>query len=308
LHRRSREFVHRLHGLDLQAAGTVENGVDDHTRFAGRRLVPRHIARDIARAELQAGADAAHIGFDRQAGCSGQIGEIVRPGARDLHPTLRNVALGLNTLSDQRRIDAHNPQTADPQAIAASFERSRNPRCGIAALLDQACNDDAIRPAQSGDRDINAGTTPAFVAAPDDLLAEDAHLAGLDGFNRPDDFADGFDPVGGQRAVGLAQCHNACDVSDPQRLCRCRLAIDPYRHTRGVADPFAVDENAAKALDDPDDAGATDAVIVAAVCDPRSADAMIVASFDLRPDRGRSKEPESRQQQPSGDDRLLAHD
>jgi hypothetical protein len=307
LHRRSRKFVHRLHGLHLQAKGPVENGVHDHTRFARGRLEARHIARDIAGAELQVAADTAHIGLDRQAACSGQIGKIVRLGARDLHHALRHIALGLNTLSDQRRINADKPQTANPQAVATAFERSGNPRCGVAALLDKAGDDHAIGPAQSGDRDVNAGTAPAFVTVPYDFLTKDAHLAGLDGLNRPDHFADGFDPVGGQQAVGLAQRHNARDMSDPQRLRRRRGAIDPYRHTRRVADAFAVDENTAEALDDPDNAGAANAVIVTAARDPRSSDAVIVASCDLRPDRGRSGEPKSGQQQPSGNDRRLAH-
>ena len=122
---------------------------------------------------------------------------------------------------------------------------------------------------------------PAFVAGRDDPLAQHGHLAVLDAFDRPDHLADRVDAVGDQRAVRLRQRQHVRQMSDPQRLRRCRLAVDPHRDVRRIADALAIDENAAETLDDPDNAGAADAVIVA-TRDAGAADALIAAALDLR--------------------------
>jgi hypothetical protein len=96
-------------------------------------------------------------------------------------------------------------------------------------------------------------------------------------------------------------------LPDPQGVSRRRRAIDQYRHVWRVADAFVIDENAPKALDHPDDAGAANAAIVIAADDAGPPDALIVASLVQCPGRARSSEPKSRQQQPPGDDWLLRH-
>src|SRR5204863_1933250 len=219
LHRGAREVVHRLDRFNAQALQAVADGIHHHARILSR-LEARRVARHIARTELQIGADAPHIGLDRQARGTGQIREVVGSCARYLQLAARcEASLGLNALTDKRGIDAIEPQAADPQAVAIPFERSSHPRGSVATLLDQACDDHAVGAPQSRDRHLRADA-PVFTAGPRDLLAEDGDLAALDAFDRPHDLADRIDAVGGQHAVGLALRHHARDMPDPQRLYR----------------------------------------------------------------------------------------
>src|SRR5438876_7837813 len=148
---------------------------------------------------------------------------------------------------------------------------------------------------------------PAFVAGRYDPLAQHGHLAVLDAFDRPHHLADHADAVGDQRTVRLRQRQHARQMSDLERFRRCRFAIDPHRDVRRIADAFAVDENAAETLNDPDNAGAADALIVA-TRDTRSADTLIAAAAHLCPGGGRSGKPESHKQRPAREDGLPGHD
>src|SRR5712692_4578524 len=84
-------------------------------------------------------------------------------------------------------------------------------------------------------------------------------------------------------------------------------AFDPHHDVRRIADAFAVDENTAETLNDPDNAGAADALIVA-TRDTGAADTLVAAAAHLRPDGGRSGKPESHKQRPARDHGLLGHD
>ena len=156
LHRGSREVAHRLDQFNAQALRAVADGIHHHARILAR-LEARGVARHIARTELQIASDAPHIGFDRQARGAGQIREVVGSCARDLQLAARcDASLGLNALTDERGIDAIEPQAADPQAVTIPFERSCHPRDGVATLLDQACDDHAVGASQSRDRHLRA--------------------------------------------------------------------------------------------------------------------------------------------------------
>jgi hypothetical protein len=237
-------------------------------------------------------------------GGSGEVRKIVQLRARDSHHALYDVAFSLNTLSSECDIDAVKSQATNSQVPAISFKQSRNPCCVIEARLDKACDDHAVRSPQPEDRDLGAGTTPAFAAGRYHPLAKNDDLTSSDVFDGSNNFTDHFDVARGQRAVGLTQRQNPRDLPDPQRLRRRHRAIDQYRHIRRVADAFVVDENASEALDHPDDAGAANAAIIIAADDAGPPDALIVASLVQCSGRARSSEPKSSQQQPPGDDRL----
>jgi hypothetical protein len=218
------------------------------------------------------------------------------------------LAFNLNTPPDECDIHAVKSQATNPQVPAISFKQSRDPCSVVAARLDKACDDHAVRSPQPEDRDLGAGTTPVLAAGRYHLLAENSDLASSDVFDRSNDFTDHCDAARGQRAVGLTQRHKVRDLPDPQRFCGARRTIDQYWHVRRIADAFAVDENAPEALDHPDDAGAANAAIIIAADDAGPPDALIVASPVQCPGRVRSSEPKSSQQQPPGDDRLVRHD
>jgi len=55
------------------------------------------------------------------------------------------VALRLNTPPGECGIHAVKSQATNPQISAVSFKQSRDPCCVVAAWLDEACNDHAIR-------------------------------------------------------------------------------------------------------------------------------------------------------------------
>src|SRR5713101_1251186 len=214
---------------------------------------------------------------------SGEVGKIVRLRARDSHHALHDLAFRLNAPPDECGIHAVKSQATNPQVPAISLKQSRDPCCVIAARLDKACDDHAVRSPQPEDRDVGAGTTPALAAGRYHLLAKNDDLTSCDVFDGSNGFADHFDAVRGQRAVGLTQRQNAHDLPDPQRFCGGRRTIDQYRHVRRIADAFAVDENASEALDHPDDAGAANATIVVAADDAGPPDALIVAFLVPRP-------------------------
>jgi hypothetical protein len=135
---------------------------------------------------------------------SGEIRKIVRLRVRDSHHALHDLAFHLNTPPGERDIHAVKSQAANPQAPAISFKQSRNPCCVVAARLDKACDDHAIRSPQPEDRDLVAGTTPAFAAGRYHLLTENSDFTSFDAFDGANDFADQFDAARGQRAIGLA--------------------------------------------------------------------------------------------------------
>jgi hypothetical protein len=135
---------------------------------------------------------------------SSEVRKIVRLRARDSHHALYDVAFSLNTSSSECDIDAVKSQATNPQVPAISFKQSRNPCCVVAAWLDKTCDDHAVRSPQPEDRDLGAGTTPAFAADRYDPLAENSDLTSFDAFDGTSDFADHFDAVCGQRAIGLA--------------------------------------------------------------------------------------------------------
>src|SRR5882757_6878406 len=98
---------------------------------------------------------------------SGEVGKIVRLRARDSHHALYDGAFSLNTPSGE-------------------------------------CDIHAVRSPQPEDRDLGAGTTPVLVAGRYHLLAENSDFTSFDAFDGASDFADQFDAVRGQRAIGLA--------------------------------------------------------------------------------------------------------
>jgi hypothetical protein len=239
---------------------------------------------------------------------SDQIGKIVHFRAGDSHRALHHLAFRLNAPPDECGVHTVKSQAANPRAQAISFKQSRDPCRVIAARLDKACDDHAVRSPQPEDRHVGTRTTPAFSAGRYHLLAQNSDLAGRDVFDRANDFTDHFDAVRGQRAVGLTQRQNARDLPNPQRCCGGRRTIDQYRYIRRIADAFAVDENASEPLDHPNDACAANATVVVAADDAGPPDASIVGTPDLRQGRARSSEPKSNQQQPARDHRLLRHD
>ena len=135
---------------------------------------------------------------------SGEVGKIVRLRARDSHHALYDVAFSLNTPSGECDIHAVKSQATNPQVPAISFKQSRDSCCVVAARLDKACDDHAVRSPQPEDRDVGAGTTPALAAGRYDLLAQNSDLTSFDVFDGSNGFADHFDAVRGQRAIGLA--------------------------------------------------------------------------------------------------------
>src|SRR5712671_3537189 len=137
-------------------------------------------------------------------GGSGEVRKIVRLRARDSHHALYDVAFRLNTSSSECDIDAVKSQATNSQVPAISFKQSRNPCCVVAAWLDKTCDDHAVRSPQPEDRDLGAGTTPVLAASRYHLLAENSDFTSFDAFDGASDFADQFDAVRGQRAIGLA--------------------------------------------------------------------------------------------------------
>src|SRR5207247_7672417 len=88
---------------------------------------------------------------------------------------------------------------------------------------------------------------------------------------------------------------------------RCRFAVDPHRDIRRITDVLAIDENAAETLNDPDDAGAAEALILA-TRDTGAPDTLIVAAAHLRPGAGRSGHPECQEQRAARDHGGPGHD
>src|SRR5260370_20965991 len=115
-------------------------------------------------------------------GGSGEVRKIVRLRARDSHHALYNVASSLNTSSSECAIDAVKSQATNPQVPAISFKQSRDPCCVVAAWLDKTCDDHAVRSPQPEDRDLGAGTTPAFTARRHHRLAQNRDLTSSDAF------------------------------------------------------------------------------------------------------------------------------
>src|SRR5262249_46473665 len=112
--------------------------------------------------------------------------------------------------------------------------------------------------------------------------------------------------AGDEGAVGLPSRDHAGELADAQAARARRLAVDTHRHVARIGDALAIDVDAAETLDHADDAGAADAMIVTAR-DSGAADALIGAAPDLRTRDRRAGEPESGQQQSTGNQRRPAH-
>jgi hypothetical protein len=295
-----------LHGFDLKSERAIIDAMQHHADIA-MRLEARGVACHVAGAKLQIVADAAHIGFDRQAVCTGKVGKIIKPCARDLHRTLPDRALRAHALSDQRAINAYDPKPTNPQTFGAAFEQSADPRGRAMVRRHETRDHDEIGSAKPEHGHIGSDSAPASAGRRRHALTKHSDLTMADRFDRPGHFADHVDAARGERAIRLAHRDDARDLSDLQPFRGRGFAVDAHGNVGRVGDARVIDEDAAEALDDADNTGAADAMIVAAA-DAGAANALIATSPDLRPDRGRTGEPEARQQQTARDERRPAHD
>jgi len=145
---------------------------------------------------------------------------------------------------------AVEPQIADPQAVAIAFQQSLTRvtvswRCWIRLATMTPSVRRSPRPRHSAGR-------PSLPAAPDHLLAEHGHFAGLDGFDRP--MTSLTRRCGWWKAPLPGDRHHARDMSD-RSAWPSRFAVDPHG-TSPRSRSARLDVDAAEALDDADDAGA----------------------------------------------------
>ena len=124
-----------------------------------------------------------------------------------------------------------------------------------------------------------------------DLLPEDLDGIGGNGGDRADDLAVHGDRLRDEPG-GIHLRHGAHDMADPQVASATQLPVDHDRDFRAIGDAPVVHDNAAKALDRSDEAGAADPAIAAALPLRREAGA---ADVDVaRPLRGGGRRAQRR--------------
>ncbi len=150
----------------------------------------------------------------------------------------------------KRWVHSGKPQRPNPEtAIAELAHPAGHPVWALGPALDQACDDNPVRPTQAEHCDTLA-TLPRRAAQPlygDRLPKHPEHLA-LGHLDGADNLAGYIDPSCRQHAITILG-NNMHHMADLEIGGRTRLPVNPYWYVRRIGHPQAIDDDAAEPAD-----------------------------------------------------------